>query len=157
MRELVHDARFRELNGNRVSLKPVNFLLIYSQLLLQCVHCHIAPLYYPAAGTPEERGLLVWSSQRVNDTSSSKAARVITPNSSSTGNGAEGLESDSPSADSCAEDSGVGVVPPSTYDLPFCMPLIRRWTWTRFVPLCPTFTGFGYMRCASCTDSNRYM
>ncbi len=26
-----------------------------------------------------------------------------------------------------------------TYDLPFVMPWIRRWKWTRRVPFCPTF------------------
>ena len=30
----------------------------------------------------------------------------------------------------------------TVYHLPFVMKWIKRWTWTRFVPVCPTFTGF---------------
>ena len=29
----------------------------------------------------------------------------------------------------------------STYDLPFCMPTLRRWTFTKYIPICPTFNG----------------
>ncbi|XP_077997349.1 solute carrier family 23 member 2-like [Glandiceps talaboti] len=27
----------------------------------------------------------------------------------------------------------------TSYDLPFCMSYIKRWRWTRYLPLCPTF------------------
>ena len=30
----------------------------------------------------------------------------------------------------------------TVYHLPFVMKWIKRWTWTRFLPVCPTFTGF---------------
>ena len=29
------------------------------------------------------------------------------------------------------------------YDLPWCMPCINRWTWTKYFPLCPTFESCG--------------
>ena len=29
----------------------------------------------------------------------------------------------------------------STYNLPFCMPTLRKWSFTKYIPICPTFTG----------------
>ncbi|XP_070579678.1 solute carrier family 23 member 2-like [Ptychodera flava] len=33
-----------------------------------------------------------------------------------------------------AENKGM-----KSYDLPFCMSCIRKWKWTRYIPICPTF------------------
>ncbi|XP_050698188.1 solute carrier family 23 member 1-like isoform X2 [Eriocheir sinensis] len=44
----------------------------------------------------------------------------------------------------------------SCYDLPLGMDRIRRWGWTRFVPVLPTFVGWGAIkrRCAPSSPSN---
>ncbi|XP_045619396.2 LOW QUALITY PROTEIN: solute carrier family 23 member 1 [Procambarus clarkii] len=39
-----------------------------------------------------------------------------------------------------------GALDQSCYDLPFGMHAIRRWSWTRLVPILPTFTGWGFLK-----------
>ncbi len=29
----------------------------------------------------------------------------------------------------------------TTYDFPFGMDTLRRWSWAQYIPICPTFTG----------------
>ena len=41
-----------------------------------------------------------------------------------------------------------------TYDLPFGMSYIRKWSWTRFIPFSPTFVGIDSLRCINCTDQS---
>ena len=63
------------------------------------------------SGTPEERGILAWNNQLpVN--------KENTPQ--------EKKDSKTKATAKC-------------YDLPFCMPSLRRQGWTRYVPVCPTF------------------
>lgn len=52
-------------------------------------------------------------------------------------------------------DDGADKVPDTTYDLPFGMVALRRWNWTRYFPICPTFTGFSaYKESCSCCKGN---
>ncbi len=39
----------------------------------------------------------------------------------------------------CSPNSSM--VSSSCYDLPFGMDAIRRWPWTKYIPVCPTFGG----------------
>src|SRR5260221_118224 len=41
----------------------------------------------------------------------------------------------------------------TTYDLPFGMAAIRTWKWARYIPTCPTFTGFNILDCG-CRQKN---
>lgn len=38
----------------------------------------------------------------------------------------------------------------STYNLPFCMPVIRRHTCNQFLPFCPTFAGCAWVQQRLC-------
>jgi nucleobase transporter 1/2 len=55
-----------------------------------------------------------------------------------------GIKTWHPESDSGDDDVKPNTVSitPSTYDLPYLMPAIRRCRWFRFVPICPTFQGF---------------
>jgi len=44
-------------------------------------------------------------------------------------------------------DDDAKMVAMTTYDLPLITPLIERSRWTKYIPVCSTFSGFGYMPC----------
>lgn len=41
----------------------------------------------------------------------------------------------------------------STYDLPFGMSYILKWSWTRYIPLCPTFN----VKCNCCSREAKHV
>lgn len=54
------------------------------------------------------------------------------------------------------EDSAADKAPDTTFDLPFGMAAVRRWNWTRYFPICPTFTGFSiYKECSCCQGTEK--
>ena len=42
----------------------------------------------------------------------------------------------------------------ATYDFPFGMSFIRKWRWTRYVPICPTFR-VSNLSCHRCCGSRK--
>ena len=85
----------------------------------------------------------------------SEAERGIKPSSS-----AEDISDENASADDdgVARGSNLSVSVSngkfSTYDLPLCMPLIRRHTCNQFLPFCPTFAGFTWVQQRLCRSSD---
>ena len=47
------------------------------------------------------------------------------------------------------DDANVKVAAMTTYDLPLITPVIKRSHWSKYIPVCSTFSGFSWMRCYS--------
>ena len=47
------------------------------------------------------------------------------------------------------DDANVKVAAMTTYDLSLITPVIKRSHWSKYIPICSTFSGFSWMRCYS--------
>jgi len=96
----------------------------YCYASYQGQYCHILPLY---AGTEEERGIAKWRKHISGEQRQQQDQQHEVDADESSSDAVDKLRSSSSSSSS------------DCYDLPCCMSFIRRWTFFKFVPFCPTF------------------